>query len=154
MELEFYFGFSLAGVILGLGAATTILLLGVLSLRKHYWFHILNGTDKVTIPMLWVGALFLTIALILGHISGFEFHIPLSLKAFFLTLLTINGSYLTFKFAPVIRRLENDGKSTFLTLPMPHQVLIFIAGGIAGFSWTAEAFMLWLEVINNIWQWH
>jgi uncharacterized membrane protein len=62
LELQFidlYFGFSLLGVVLGLGAAIIILILGVASLKSHYWFHILNGVDRFTIRfMLWPGAFF------------------------------------------------------------------------------------------------
>jgi uncharacterized membrane protein len=144
---DFYFGFSLVGVIFGQGAALVILFLGVMSLRKHYWFHILNGADKITIPMLWFGGLNLLIATWFASQSA-ALAIDNNFRILALVILLINGSYLTFIFAPVIRKLENDGKTTFLKLPMPHQILIFIAGTIAALSWTSHAVMLWLEIVS------
>lgn len=148
-QLELYFGINLIAVVLGLGAATIILLLGIFSLRSHFWFNILNGVDRLTIKfMLWPGAMLLLLSNLIA--MNLDLAVSINLKWLLLAILLTNGSYLTFKFAGVIRKLENDGKTTFLSLPMPHQVFIFVAGSIAGLSWGLHAFILWYEIISNL----
>lgn len=146
-NIDLYFGISLVGIIFGLGAAIVILFLGVLSLRSNFWFRNLNATDRVTIPMLWFGGILLAIASILSFNMN-DLAVDSNIKFILSLILLVNGAYLTFIFAPVIRKLENDGKTTFLTLPMPHQILIFIAGTISALSWTTHAIILWLEIIR------
>lgn len=147
--IDLYFGITLAGLIFGLGAALVILFLGVLSLSSNFWFKALNATDRVTIPMLWLGGIALLVAAILSF-SIEELEVSPVVKLLLTAILLGNGTYLTFVFAPVIRKLENDGKSTFLRLPMPHQVLIFVAGTISALSWTTHAIILWWEIIHLI----
>lgn len=148
--IDFYIGFNLAGLIFGLGAALVILFLGLFSLNSNYWFRTLNGTDKITIPMLWFGSLMLLVAFILNTQIPEQTSVSLPLKLLLLIILSLNGSYLTFKFAPLIRKEEKSETFTFLKLQPPHKYLIFIAGSISAFTWTAHAVILWVEIMNLI----
>jgi hypothetical protein len=132
----------LTGLIVGLGAVTVIDWHGFLARNSVYWTEATIRTHKVTKPLIWVGTL-------LVCIGGMMFYRnePLSGAPLYhliiLTVLVINGMFLSFSVSPYLLERERLGKAGVL-LPRAWQRKVFVSFLISDIGW-------WSGLIILVW---
>ncbi len=99
---------SLAGFVVGLGAVTVIDLHGWLGRHSSYWTEATIRTHKVTKPLIWLGLLMVLVGSFLLYHS---LYFPVLSFYFFLILsiLILNGIYLSFRVSPFLLSREQTG---------------------------------------------
>lgn len=130
----------LAGCIIGLGAVTVIDTHGLLGTRSPYWTETTIRAHKVTKPLIWIGT-------ILAIIGGTIFYKNESLAGIPLyhliaiTILVLNGCFLSFVISPELLKRERDGKARDL-LPLKLQIKIAISFVISITGWWSSVWLL------------
>lgn len=121
----------IAGFILGLGAVTVIDLHGFLGRKSQYWTEATTRTHKVTKPLIWAGISLVLIGGILFHknFSGLEL-----LHLILVSILILNGLFLSFRVSPFLLNREKDGKSSEL-LPNSWQNKITMSFIVSFLGW-------------------
>ena len=136
----------LAGFVIGLGAVTVIDLHGFLGRHSRYWTEATTRTHKVTKPMIWVG-----IGLIIvGGLIFYRQHdfsgIP-ALQAILVTVLVLNGLFLTFRVSPFMLERERRGKAGDL-LPASWQRKIMVSLIVSDIGWWGSLALLALYLVR------
>ncbi len=136
----------LAGFVIGLGAVTVIDLHGFLGRHSRYWTEATTRTHKVTKPMIWVG-----IGLIIvGGLIFYRQHdfsgIP-ALQAILVTVLVLNGLFLTFRVSPFMLERERRGKAGEL-LPASWQRKIMVSLIVSDIGWWGSLALLTLYLVR------
>lgn len=127
----------IAGFILGLGAVTVIDLHGFLGRKSQYWTEATTRTHKVTKPLIWAGISLVLIGGILFHknFSGLEL-----LHLILVSILILNGLFLSFRVSPFLLNREKDGKSSEL-LPNSWQNKITMSFIVSFLGWWGLVFL-------------
>lgn len=124
LQLIFLF-IHTSGLIIGLGAVTVIDLLGLFSQKSSYWTVATIRAHKITKPLIWLG-------IILHLVGGLLYYpgkvaIDMSLiQLALITVLIINGCFLSFSVSPYLLKKEAEGKDSDL-LPESWQSKIRIS---------------------------
>lgn len=130
----------LAGYVIGLGAVTVIDLHGFLGRHSKYWTEATTRTHKVTKPMIWAG-----IALVIAGGAIFYRHdygaVTPRVFAALVTLLILNGLFLTFRVSPFLLKRERAGKAGEL-LPAWWQHRIMAAFIVSIVGWWGSLLLL------------
>ena len=136
----------LSGFIIGLGAVTVIDIHGYLGRRSSYWTEATIRAHKVTKPLIWLG---LSLALIGGSLyySDVPLHGALLLHLISMSLLVLNGLFLTFRVSPVLLAREREGKSGEL-LPENLQIQIMVSFIISFLLWWGNLAALVAHIIS------
>lgn len=136
----------LAGFVIGLGAVTVIDLHGFLGRHSRYWTEATTRTHKVTKPMIWVG-----IGLIIvGGLIFYRQHdfsgIP-ALQAILVTVLVLNGLFLSFRVSPFMLERERQGNAGEL-LPASWQRKIMVSLIVSDIGWWGSLALLALYLVR------
>ncbi len=105
----------LAGYVIGLGAVTVVDIHGFLGRKSSYWTEATTRTHKVTKPLIWLGILLV----IIGGLVFYREESFLGVKLFqsiVVSILIINGLFLTFVVSPFLLSREKEGKQAELLL--------------------------------------
>lgn len=136
----------LAGYIIGLGAVTVIDLHGFLGRKSPYWTEATVRTHKVTKPLIWLG---LTMVVI-GTYAYFTLTTTSDLSNLFfaiLTVLFVNGLFLSFYVSPFLLRQEKAGRASQL-LPLSLQIKITFSFLISFSGWWGS-FLLLIFILHS-----
>lgn len=123
----------LAGFVIGLGAVTVIDIHGFLGRTSSYWTEATTRTHKVTKPMIWVGIGLAMLGGILLYREEKLAGIPL-IHASIVTILILNGYFLSFKVSPFLLKREKEGKAGDL-LPASWQKKIIAGLIVSDLGW-------------------
>lgn len=107
---------TIMGLIIGLGAVTVIDIHGFLGRKSPYWTEATIRTHKVTKPLIWLGIILVSIGMSMSHMST-------QLNILLISILVINGCFLSFYISPWLLKKESEGKSQEL-LPRSMQTKI------------------------------
>jgi len=142
MVLEFIkFFFLISGFIIGLGAVTVIDLHGFFARKSNYWTLATTRTHKITKPLIWIGILLLSIGGLLLYKDLF-----LILHIVLISLLMLNGLFLSFVVSPFLLKREREGLESEL-LPDKFQKKIFISFIISDLGWWVSVAMFVVYLI-------
>jgi hypothetical protein len=137
---------TIAGLIVGLGAVSVIDMHGFLGRKSNYWTRATIQTHKVTKPLIWLGSILFAIG-----ISGLflttnivEYYI---LHMLLVTLLVINGIFLSFYVSPTLLLREKEGKAEQL-LPKTLQNKILISFVVSFVGWWSNVVLLCYEIVK------
>ncbi len=135
----------IAGFILGLGAVTVIDLHGFLGRKSQYWTEATTRTHKVTKPLIWAGISLVLIGGILFHksFSGLEL-----LHLILVSILILNGLFLSFRVSPFLLNREKDGKSSEL-LPNSWQNKITMSFIVSFLGWWGLVFLNCFLIVDR-----
>ena len=132
----------IAGFIIGLGAVTVIDILGFLGIKSNYCTETTIRVHKVTKPLIWIGIILATFGAYIFYKSiGVGFSFPVIFHFIALTILIINGSFLSFYISPKLLQREKEGLATKL-LPWKIQIPIAFSFIISFISWWSSLFLL------------
>src|SRR5262249_15782013 len=95
-----------SGLGLGLGASTVMDVLGVLGRRSEYWTLRAIATDRVAVPLMWVGVALATAGGILFNRNHGLAGVVLFELVVWITLV-LNGAFLTFHVIPRVYPIEH-----------------------------------------------
>jgi hypothetical protein len=125
--------FIIVGFIVSLGAVTVIDVLGLLGTKSEYWTEATIRAHKVTKSLIWVGLPLI----IMGSIIFFRGQpfvgIPLVFTVL-LTIITVNGMYLSGVISPYLLRREDSGHAHEV-LPKEWQQKILVSVLISDMGW-------------------
>lgn len=137
----------LAGFIIGLGAVTVIDIHGFLGRKSKYWTEATTRTHKVTKPLIWIGIFLITIGGIIYY-SKIGIQDNTHIQILSLTILILNGLFLTFKVSPYLIKKEESGNSSKL-LPKNLQYQITISFIISFIIWWTSLFLVTQHILQN-----
>lgn len=121
--------FIVAGFIIGLGAVTVIDLHGFLARKSPYWTVATTRTHKVTKPLIWIG----TTLFAIGFLSLYTGEL-LTIQLIVLTVMVLNGVFLSFKVSPYLLQRERNEEDHVL-LPPRWQAYITVSFILSFVSW-------------------
>jgi hypothetical protein len=135
----------LAGFIIGLGAVTVIDLHGFLGRKSPYWTEATTRTHKVTKPLIWLGMTLAIMGAVVFHYQrGWTF--SLAVQAAIMSVLIVNGCFLSFYVSPFLLRREREGRASEL-LPPEMQKKIAIAFVLSFAGWWSELLLTVYQVL-------
>lgn len=135
----------LAGFVVGLGAVTVIDIHGFLGRKSSYWTEATIRTHKVTKPLIWCGIVLVALGSLLFFRGVYTHAIP-QLIYVCLTVLVLNGCFLSFWVSPRLLRREKEGKEKDL-LPRTWQLMITISFLISFLGWWGSLLLIVLYSI-------
>jgi hypothetical protein len=134
---------QIAGLIIGLGSVTVIDILGFKSRKDSWKTQVTIEAHYTTKPLIWVGTILVTAGLVflilLQGISNIRIY-----KLFIISILIINGSFLSFIISPALSKL----KSKKQILPNSLQRKITVSMLISFIGWWSFVFLTVLEIIK------
>lgn len=136
----------IAGFIIGLGAVTVIDLHGFLGRKSSYWTEATIRTHRVTKPLIWTGTLLTAVGGMIFYSKNPINWIPIAHLSM-LSILIINGTFLTFYVSPYLIKKEAEGDSKEL-LPRKLQLHIAISFVVSFTAWWSSVFLLVWYLIN------
>lgn len=123
----------LAGFVIGLGAVTVIDIHGFLGRKSSYWTEATTRTHKVTKPMIWAGISLAVIGGIMFFRNEPYAGVPVYLSVL-VSVLVVNGLFLSFRVSPFILQREREGRSGEL-LPQSLQNKIAVSLVFSDLGW-------------------
>ncbi len=135
---------TIAGFVIGLGAVTVVDLHGFLGRRSSYWTEATTRTHKVTKPLIWIGMSLVVIGLLLFYTesnSASQMHIVL------LSLLVLNGCFLSFSVSPYLLKKEKRGEASKI-LPKSWQRKITISFLLSFVGWWGSLALFVLQLVK------
>lgn len=105
-EVDWLLFFHLAGIIIGLGAVTVIDTLGFVSRKSKKWTQTTIEAHHVTKPLIWLG----TIIVLATWIFMFENNSVSIAKTIILSILILNGIFLSSYISPRLDKLSGKNK--------------------------------------------
>lgn len=127
---------TLAGLIIGLGAATVIDWCGFLGIRSPYWTETAIRTHKVTKPLIWVGIGLVIVGHWLQWQGGLLPAAAVPLRVGLITMLLLNGSFLSFVISPQLLARERAGQAaTLLSRALQAKIALSLVVSMTGW-WT------------------
>lgn len=97
----------IAGFVIGLGAVTVVDLHGFLGRKSPYWTEATTRTHKITKPLIWIGILLVSF----GLMSFYKESSPSSLlHTLLVSVLVVNGCFLSFSVSPFLLAREKRGE--------------------------------------------
>lgn len=137
---------SIAGYVIGLGAVTVIDLHGFLGRKSEYWTLATIRTHKITKPLIWIGTLLVLIGGILFYQNN-KFSYIQTYQLLIISILILNGLFLSFRVSPFLLKREAENKSSEL-LPQALQNKIMVSFFISFFGWWTSLLLLVLYLVN------
>lgn len=137
----------LAGYVIGLGAVTVIDLHGFLGRTSKYWTVATTRTHKVTKPMIWAGIALIVIGGAVFYRGDYGATTPL-VHAALVTLLVLNGLFLSFRVSPFMLERERAGRDGDL-LPAAWQRKIAAAFVVSIVGWWGSLALLAWYVLER-----
>lgn len=128
----------LAGFVIGLGAVTVIDIHGFLGINSSYWTETTIRAHKVTKPLIWIGIFLVSIGAFLFYPSGDSIK---TIQMFLITLLILNGIYLSFYISPFLLKREKEGRAKEL-LPFKIKLGVGISLIFSIIGWWGSLLML------------
>lgn len=125
------------GLIIGLGAVTVIDTHGFLARQSKYWTRATITAHKVTKPLIWIGIMLIALGNIL--LLPKDTHTAIT-NLSIITLMIINGSYLSFYISPKLLEREAQKKADQI-LPQKMQRHITISFLISLLTWWSFCIM-------------
>jgi hypothetical protein len=130
----------ISGLGLGLGASTVMDVFGVLGRESEYWTVRAISTDKVAVPLMWIGVVLATVGGIMFNrnqgLSGVVLY-----QAIVWVVLIANGSFFTFYIIPRVYPIEHKPEGERL-IPRGLVLKILPAFAISICSWWASVILL------------
>ncbi len=136
----------IAGYIIGLGAVTVIDLHGFLGRKSKYWTRATISAHKVTKPLIWIGTLLNLIGTVWFY-SLYGVNTISILHWIIISLLMLNGLFLTFHVSPLLLLKEKEGRSEEL-LPTNLQHKIMISFIVSFFGWWGSLLLFSYYVVS------
>lgn len=137
----------IVGFIIGLGAVTVIDIHGFLGRKSSYWTEATTRTHKVTKPMIWAGIILVVVGgLIFFRDEPFA-GIPLYL-AVIVSVLLLNGIFLSFWVSPHLLQKEKDGRAGEL-LSKSWQRKIIVSLLFSDFGWWGALGLLVYHLVSK-----
>ena len=128
--------FHLAGIIIALGAVTVIDTLGFLARSNKKLTQTTIQAHHITKPLIWIGTLLVLITHTI-NISLQGFTQINQIKTLILSILILNGSFLSFYISPLLDKLA--GKNTLLPKTLQNKIAISMI--ISFISWWTFVFL-------------
>lgn len=120
-QINWVLFFHIAGIIIGLGAVTVIDVMGFISRKNKKHTQTTIQAHHITKPLIWIGTIIVIITWIIILINQGFSTINLT-KSIVLTLLILNGSFLSFYISPRLDKLA--GKNTLLPKALQNKIAI------------------------------
>lgn len=135
---------TIAGFVVGLGAVTVIDLHGFLGRRSSYWTEATTRTHKITKPLIWIGICLVAFGLVLFYkeksfVSG--------LHMILLSILVLNGIFLSFSVSPFLLERERKGEQKNL-LPKSWQRKIIVSFILSFVGWWGSLALFVLQLVK------
>jgi tryptophan-rich sensory protein len=130
----------MAGYIIGLGAVTVIDLHGFLARKSSYWTRATITSHKITKPLIWIGTFLVTVGSI-GFYTSLGINNISYIHWTILSILIINGSFLSFWLSPRLLQREKEGKAEEL-LPQNWQNAIFVSFIVSFLGWWSSLILV------------
>lgn len=127
---------TILGLIVGLGAVLVIDIHGFLGQKSSYWTEATTRTHKVTKPLIWIGITFVFIGTILANQIGATSSLIFYIKISLISLLVLNGLFLSLVISPAIIQKEKEGRASEL-LPKSLQNKIVVSLLFSDIGWWA-----------------
>jgi len=148
MEILPFF-ITIAGFVIGLGAVTVIDLHGFLGRKSSYWTEATTRTHKITKPLIWLGIILVLIGHILFYKSGLLILENFKINLAIISLLLINGLFLSFIVSPSLLKREKEERSEEL-LPQILQNKITISFIVSFVGWWSLVYLFTQLIIKLI----
>lgn len=135
---------ALVGFVIGLGAVSVIDLHGLLARRSHYWTLATTRTHKITKPMIWIGIVLVAVGggMVYGELALRQWG-PLLFHIALMTMLVLNGLFLSFRVSPYLLRRERAGKAeALLTKTWQRRITASFVVSAVGW-WTSLGLFFW-----------
>lgn len=147
ITLEFIGLFVLiAGFVVGLGAVTVIDIHGFLARKSPYWTEATIRSHKVTKPLIWFGILLVICGGALYY-AQFDFPVISKYHGLMVSVLILNGLFLSFYISPYLIEKEQQGKEKRV-LPGSLQHKVIISFLISFFGWWGALALLIMFVTS------
>lgn len=139
---------TLAGLIIGLGAATVMDAFAIRSLRPAYWTELSIKASRATVPLTWAGvAVFLVGTLLLYREAGFSG--VGTFQQLLLLVIVVNGLLMTFRLVPELRKREAAGKAASV-LPRRLKVRVAVHFIVSFGAWWGQVGLLsWYLLVSR-----
>lgn len=134
--------FLLTGFIIGLGAVNVIDWHGFFARNSVYWTEATIRSHKITKPLIWVGTLVAFVGGILFYLGEPFVGAPLY-HLIIVSLLIVNGLFLSFAVSPYLLERERLGKADEL-LPKTWQRKVFFSFILSDIGW-------WSGLVILVW---
>ena len=123
MLLFIIYFLQIAGFIIGLGAVTVIDWHGFLAQKSVYWTKATITAHKVTKPLIWTGTFLLIAGKTLDYMQFGLYQISF-VNILLITLLILNGCFLSFYVSPYLVKLEKTGVNKPLQKSLQYKIIV------------------------------
>lgn len=135
---------TIAGFVIGLGAVTVVDLHGFLGRKSTYWTEATTRTHKVTKPLIWIGTGLVAFGLSLFYQTPSSASL---LHTGLLSLLVLNGLFLSFSVSPYLLAREKRGEQKKL-LPKSWQRKITLSFLFSFVGWWGSLALFVLQLVS------
>jgi hypothetical protein len=141
MNFDIFLFIHLVGIIIALGSVTVIDWLGFLGRKNLSWKQTTIKAHHITKPLIWIGTTLVLLSWIPILISS-KTIFPVT-KSIILTILILNGSFLSFYISP---RLNKSPKNKLLSKSTQNK--IFLSFIVSFISWWVFVILTTIDLSN------